>query len=99
MLLKDRIVLVTGASRGIGAATAKLLAAHGAAVAVNYLQNEKAANAVVDAIEAEEYQRFFESFALLEEASADPPVPVQTRAFVMSMLRPPLHPVPFHLFL
>jgi 3-oxoacyl-[acyl-carrier protein] reductase len=30
-MLKNRIVLVTGASRGIGAATAKLLAAHGAA--------------------------------------------------------------------
>jgi len=47
MLLKDRVVLVTGASRGIGAATARLMAAHGAAVAVNYLQNEKAAEAVV----------------------------------------------------
>ena len=53
MLLQDRIVLVTGASRGIGAATARLLAAHGAAVAVNYFQNETAAKAVVDAIEAE----------------------------------------------
>lgn len=53
MLLQDRIVLVTGASRGIGAATARLVAAHGAAVAVNYLHNEKAAKAVVDAIEAE----------------------------------------------
>ena len=53
MLLQDRIVLVTGASRGIGAATARLLAAHGAAVAVNYVHNEKAATAVVEAIEAE----------------------------------------------
>ena len=35
MLLKDRIVLVTGASRGIGAATAEVLARRGARVAVS----------------------------------------------------------------
>ena len=52
MMMKDRIVLVTGASRGIGAATAKLLAAHGAAVAVNFYRNEEAANKVVAAIGA-----------------------------------------------
>lgn len=34
-LMHDRVVLVTGASRGIGAATAKLLSRHGAAVGVN----------------------------------------------------------------
>ena len=34
-MLENRVVLATGASRGIGAATARLLAKHGAAVVVN----------------------------------------------------------------
>lgn len=52
MMMKDRVVVVTGASRGIGAATATLLAEHGAKVAVNYHSSEAAANEVVAAIEA-----------------------------------------------
>jgi 3-oxoacyl-[acyl-carrier protein] reductase len=51
-LLKGRIALITGASRGIGAATALLFAQHGAAVAVNYHSNEAAAQAVVAQITA-----------------------------------------------
>lgn len=52
-LMTDRVVLVTGASRGIGAATAKLLAHHGAAVGVNYYSSEAAAREVVEAIASE----------------------------------------------
>ncbi len=43
-------VIVTGGSRGIGAETAKLAAARGYAVCVNYVRHRAAADAVVDAI-------------------------------------------------
>jgi NAD(P)-dependent dehydrogenase (short-subunit alcohol dehydrogenase family) len=46
------IVLVTGGSRGIGAATALLAAEHGYAVAVNYARNSLAADEVVRQIRA-----------------------------------------------
>jgi NAD(P)-dependent dehydrogenase (short-subunit alcohol dehydrogenase family) len=46
----SKVLLVTGASRGIGAATAKLAASRGYDVAVNYLRDAKAADAVVTAI-------------------------------------------------
>lgn len=45
------VLLITGASRGIGAATAKLAARRGYAVAVNYANNRDAADSVVRAIE------------------------------------------------
>jgi NAD(P)-dependent dehydrogenase (short-subunit alcohol dehydrogenase family) len=46
----DKVLLVTGGSRGIGAATCKLAARQGWAVAVNYTANSLAADAVVSDI-------------------------------------------------
>ena len=46
-----KVLLVTGAGRGIGAATARLAADRGYAVCVNYLHNREAALAVVADIE------------------------------------------------
>jgi len=46
------VLLIAGGSRGIGAATAKLAAAAGYDVAVNYKSNAKAADAVVAAVKA-----------------------------------------------
>ncbi len=51
--LSGTSILVTGASRGIGAAAARLLGQAGANVGVNYFQNEAPADAVVNEIGAD----------------------------------------------
>jgi NAD(P)-dependent dehydrogenase (short-subunit alcohol dehydrogenase family) len=49
--MSDRVLLVTGGARGIGAATCRLAGARGYRVAVNYLRNARAAESVVASIE------------------------------------------------
>jgi 3-oxoacyl-[acyl-carrier protein] reductase len=52
--LTGKVAIVTGASKGIGAAAAKALAAEGAAAAVNYSSEKQRAERVVSQITRED---------------------------------------------
>jgi 3-oxoacyl-[acyl-carrier protein] reductase len=69
--LAGRVALVTGGSRGIGAAVARRLAHDGAAVALTYATNEEKAGAVAAKIRAEGGHAL-----VLRSDNADPAAPV-----------------------
>lgn len=50
MTLKDKVVVVTGGSKGIGRACAEAFAEHGAHVIINYAHDEQAAQETADAL-------------------------------------------------
>lgn len=67
----NKIVLVTGGSRGIGRATSMLLAKAGYTVCVNYLRNAQAANDVVDEIEKAGGQSFAVQADISDKSAVD----------------------------
>lgn len=72
----QKVIVITGASRGIGAATARLAAVRGYAVCVNYLHNRAAADAVVADISAAGGQ----AIAVAADVSSEPQVAELFRA-------------------
>ena len=69
--LDGKTALVTGGSRGIGAATSKRLAAEGAHVAVNYAASADRAEAVVKEIEAAGGKAFAVKADVADEPSVE----------------------------
>jgi len=59
MLLQGKRVLITGATRGIGRATALQCAAHGADIGVNGFQDEEAAASLIEEIKRSGQRAFF----------------------------------------
>jgi 3-oxoacyl-[acyl-carrier protein] reductase len=79
MKFKGKVILVTGAGRGIGAAIARAFAREGGMVVVNYLQNAAAAETVVAACK----QLGGDAWSIQADVSSEPAV----KAMVEQVLR------------
>ncbi len=80
-LLEGKVAIVTGASRGIGRATALALAAEGAGVVVNYASSSSAADAVVAEIVAMDGQAIALQADVSKEAEVDQMVATTVEQF------------------
>jgi NAD(P)-dependent dehydrogenase (short-subunit alcohol dehydrogenase family) len=70
--LKGKVALVTGGSRGLGAAVAEALADQGADVAISYVASEEKANAVVERLKAKGVRAIAVRSDQADTASAGP---------------------------
>jgi len=66
-----KVLLITGASRGIGAETARIAAGRGYAVCVNYHRNAVAADQLCQALTAQGHQAFAIQANVADEAEVD----------------------------
>ncbi|MDH3534723.1 MAG: SDR family NAD(P)-dependent oxidoreductase, partial [Gammaproteobacteria bacterium] len=67
----SKVLLITGASRGIGAETARLAAARGYSLCLNYLHSEQAANELLESLLAGGHQAILFQANVSDEAEVE----------------------------